>query len=98
MILVSEISSIPRPANNVLYPGEMEKKVFKHCLMQNKVAYPGMECNSLLEQEPCAKGEWLVLTKEFDKYGLPKTKCNVGHFTLFLFLNYFICKLSYSKI
>jgi hypothetical protein len=44
--------------------------------MQDKVAFPGYECNSLLEDKPCQKGEWLVLTLEYDlEYNLPKFKC-----------------------
>ena len=64
---------------SILYPGEIQLKALKHCLMQDKVAFPGYECNSLLEEEPCEKGEWLVLTLEYDlEFNLPKFKCTVG--------------------
>ena len=64
---------------SILYPGEIQIKALKYCLMQDKVAFPGYECNSLLEDKPCQKGEWLVLTLEYDlEYNLPKFKCTVG--------------------
>jgi hypothetical protein len=64
---------------SILYPGEIEIKALKYCLMQDKVAFPGYECNSLLEEKPCQKGEWLVLTLEKNlEYDLPKFKCTVG--------------------
>ena len=63
---------------SILYPGEIKIKALKHCLMQNKVAFPEYECNSLLEEEPCKKGEWLVLTLENDlEHNLPKFTCTV---------------------
>merc|ERR1711971_603001 len=61
---------------SILYPGEIKVKALKHCLMQNKVAFPEYECNSLLEEKPCQKGEWLVLTLENDlEHNLPKFTC-----------------------
>ena len=64
---------------SILYPGEIKIKALKHCLMQDKVAFPGYECNSLLEEKTCQKGEWLVLTLEKDlEYNLPQFKCKVG--------------------
>ena len=71
--LFVEISSL-----SILYPGEIKIKALKHCLMQDKVAFPGYECNSLLEEKPCQEGEWLVLTFETElEYNLPKFKCTV---------------------
>ena len=64
---------------SILYPGEIKIKALKHCLMQDKVAFPGYECNSLLEEKTCQKGEWLVLTLEKDlEHNLPQFKCTVG--------------------